>query len=83
MTSRFGPNYVPTPEEMGELSQIVQDYRDIGSKVVADRLDDEPAGADGGGHLQLHGRTAAEWAVGRERAVSPYIRVVAGSPPKR
>jgi DNA-binding transcriptional MerR regulator len=39
VTSRFGPNYIPKPEETGELSQIVADYRDIGSKVVADRLD--------------------------------------------
>jgi DNA-binding transcriptional MerR regulator len=39
VTSRFGANFIPKPEEMGELGQIVQDYRDLGSKVVADRLD--------------------------------------------
>jgi DNA-binding transcriptional MerR regulator len=39
VTSRFGVNYIPRPEEVGELGQIVRDYRDLGSKVVADRLD--------------------------------------------
>lgn len=39
VTSRFGVNYIPKAEEMGELGQIVQDYRDLGSKVVVDRLD--------------------------------------------
>jgi DNA-binding transcriptional MerR regulator len=39
VTSRFGVNYIPKPEEMGELGQVVQDYRDLGTKVVADRLD--------------------------------------------
>ena len=39
VTSRFGPNYFPKPEEMGEASRIVQHYRDLGNKVVADRLD--------------------------------------------
>jgi DNA-binding transcriptional MerR regulator len=37
--ARFGPNYVPKPDEYPELSRIVQDYRDLGHKVVADRLD--------------------------------------------
>ena len=37
--ARFGPNYVPKPDEYPELSRIVQDYRDLGRKVVADRLD--------------------------------------------
>jgi hypothetical protein len=36
---RFGPNFVPKPDEYPELSRIVQDYRDMGSKVVADRID--------------------------------------------
>jgi DNA-binding transcriptional MerR regulator len=39
MTARFGPNYLPKPDEYPELSQIVQDYRDLGHKVVADRID--------------------------------------------
>jgi DNA-binding transcriptional MerR regulator len=38
--ARFGPNYVPKPDEYPELSRIVQDYRDLGHKVVADRLDE-------------------------------------------
>jgi DNA-binding transcriptional MerR regulator len=37
--ARFGPNYLPKPDEYPELSQIVQDYRDLGHKVVSDRLD--------------------------------------------
>lgn len=40
LSLRFGPNYVPKAEEMAEVSQIVQDHRDLASKVVADRLDD-------------------------------------------
>lgn len=39
VTSRFGPNYFPKPEEVGEVSRIVQDYRDLGNKAVAERLD--------------------------------------------
>jgi DNA-binding transcriptional MerR regulator len=40
VTARFGLNYVPKPDEYGELGQIVQDYRDLGHKVVADKLDE-------------------------------------------
>ena len=39
-TARFGANYVPKPEQMAELSRIVVDYRDLGSRVVANRLDE-------------------------------------------
>ncbi len=39
-TARFGPNYLPNPEEMAELSRIVLDYRDLGIKAVANRLDE-------------------------------------------
>jgi DNA-binding transcriptional MerR regulator len=39
-TARFGVADVPKPEQMPELSRIVIDYRDLGSKVVADRLDE-------------------------------------------
>jgi DNA-binding transcriptional MerR regulator len=38
-TARFGAKHVPRPEEMAELSRIVLDYRDLGNKVVANRLD--------------------------------------------
>ena len=38
-TSRFGPNYLPRPEETTEFSQILQDFRDLGGTVVAYRLD--------------------------------------------
>jgi len=31
---------VPKPEEMAELSRIVLDYRDLGNKAVANRLDE-------------------------------------------
>jgi len=37
--ARFGKDYVPKPEEMGDLSQVVQDYRDLWSCVVSARLD--------------------------------------------
>jgi DNA-binding transcriptional MerR regulator len=39
-TARFGATDVPKPEQMAELSRIVLDYRDLGNKVVADRLDE-------------------------------------------
>lgn len=39
-TERFGAAHVPKPEEMAELSRIVLDYRDLGTKVIANRLDD-------------------------------------------
>jgi DNA-binding transcriptional MerR regulator len=39
-TARFGAKHVPKPEEMVELSRIVLDYRDLGNKVVANRLDE-------------------------------------------
>jgi DNA-binding transcriptional MerR regulator len=38
-TARFGRNHVPRPEDMAELSRIVLDYRDLGNRVVANRLD--------------------------------------------
>jgi DNA-binding transcriptional MerR regulator len=38
-TSRFGAGHVPKPEEMAELSRIVLDYRDLGDRVLAIRLD--------------------------------------------
>ena len=39
-TARFGAKHVPKHEEMAELSRIVLDYRDLGNKVVAIRLDE-------------------------------------------
>ena len=39
VTSRFGVKFVPNVEAMGELGQIAGDYRELGSKVVADRLE--------------------------------------------
>ena len=39
LTSRFGPNYLPRPEETTEFSQILQDFRDLGHSVVAYHLD--------------------------------------------
>lgn len=38
--SRFGTNFIPKPEELEELSSVVSDHRDLGSRVVAGRLDD-------------------------------------------
>ena len=39
VTSQFGPNYVPKPDEMGELSRMMRDYRDLGKEVVANHVD--------------------------------------------
>jgi DNA-binding transcriptional MerR regulator len=39
-TARFGPAHVPKPEEMAELSRVVLDYRDLGNRVVGNRLDE-------------------------------------------
>ena len=39
-SERFGAAHVPKPEEMAELSRIVLDYRDLGTKVIANRIDD-------------------------------------------
>jgi len=38
--SRFGESVLPRREELAELSQVVQDYRDLGNKIVTDRLDE-------------------------------------------
>ncbi|WP_335337496.1 MerR family transcriptional regulator [Mycobacterium sp. JS623] len=38
-SAQFGPNHVPQPEEMAELSRIVLDYRDLGNRVIANHLD--------------------------------------------
>ena len=37
-TAQFGAAHVPRPEEMAELSGIVLDYRDLGNRVIANRL---------------------------------------------
>jgi len=37
--SRFGESFIPRREDLAELSQVVQDYRDLGNKVVTDCLD--------------------------------------------
>jgi DNA-binding transcriptional MerR regulator len=39
-TARFGAKHVPKPDEMAERSRIVLDYRDLGNKVVANRVDE-------------------------------------------
>lgn len=39
VVARFGANYLPKADEYPELSRIVQDYRDLGQMVVADRVD--------------------------------------------
>ncbi|MDZ4268689.1 MAG: MerR family transcriptional regulator, partial [Mycobacterium sp.] len=37
--ARVGTNYLPKPEEMDELRQVVQDYRLLGEKAMAARFD--------------------------------------------
>jgi DNA-binding transcriptional MerR regulator len=39
VSSRFGKNYIPKPDEMAELTQIVQDYRDLGSRLLSERVE--------------------------------------------
>jgi DNA-binding transcriptional MerR regulator len=39
-TARFGPAHGPKPEKVAGLSRIVLDYRDLGERVVANRLDE-------------------------------------------
>lgn len=37
--ARVGANYLPRPEEMDEIRQVVQDYRALGENVLAARFD--------------------------------------------
>ncbi|CAN3130049.1 HTH merR-type domain-containing protein [Mycobacterium sp. smrl_JER01] len=37
--ARVGPDYLPRPEEVDEIRQVVQDYRALGAKVMAARFD--------------------------------------------
>ena len=39
-TLRFGAAHVPKAEEMAELSRVVLDYRDLGTRVIATGLED-------------------------------------------
>lgn len=39
ITARFGPDYVPKPDEMDEVAALIQDYRDLGIAVVTHQLD--------------------------------------------
>jgi hypothetical protein len=39
VTLRFGVDQVPKPDEIAELGALMKDYRELGSKVVSDRLD--------------------------------------------
>jgi len=37
--ARVGPNYLPRPDEINELRQVVQDYRALGEKAMTARFD--------------------------------------------
>jgi len=39
-TARFGGDHVPRSDETAELSRIVLDYRELGTRVVANSLDE-------------------------------------------
>jgi DNA-binding transcriptional MerR regulator len=39
VNARYGRGFIPEPEEMAEVSQLVRDYRDLGSAVVIRHLD--------------------------------------------
>ena len=40
LTARFGPNYLPVPDDVEELRKLITDYRAIGRRVVTDQLED-------------------------------------------
>ena len=64
--AQFGANYLPKPEEMAELSRIVQDYRDFGNKVVANRLDEAIREQMVTSGVGVHRRNSAEGGPGPE-----------------
>jgi DNA-binding transcriptional MerR regulator len=74
--TRFGTDYVPKPEEIDELDQIVQDYRDLWSCVVSDRLDKSLqeqmtgtlSGYTGGALLSGHWRSKSQRTARRRNA---------------
>jgi len=37
--ARYGPDYVPKPDETGEVARLIGDYRDLGVAVVTHQLD--------------------------------------------
>lgn len=39
VVERFGPKYVPVPDDMAELEQMVRDYRKLANRVIAVHLD--------------------------------------------
>ena len=39
VVERFGPKYVPVPDDMAELEQMVRDYRKLATRVIAVHLD--------------------------------------------
>lgn len=39
LVERFGPRYVPRPEDMSELNQMVRDYRRLANRVLVTHLD--------------------------------------------
>lgn len=39
VAARFGPNYMPKGEDLPELSQVVEDYRDLANTVVSGQLE--------------------------------------------
>ena len=51
---------MPKPEEMAELSRIVLDYRDLGNKVIANRLDEAMREQMVDGGIGVHRRNSAE-----------------------
>jgi DNA-binding transcriptional MerR regulator len=77
VAARF--SHVPEQQETDELSRIVQDYRDLWSRVVSDRLDkalQQQMTSAASGYTAAGGRVCRS-------VVAIYTRVVAGSPPKR
>ena len=40
IAARYGPDYVPKPDEMDEVAALIRDYRDLGIAVVTHQLDE-------------------------------------------
>ena len=39
IAARYGPDFVPKPDQMDEVARVIQDYRDLGVAVVTHQLD--------------------------------------------
>ena len=54
IAARYGPDYVPKPEEMDEVARLIQDYRDLGSRGRHPPARQGAAAAHGVRRFRLH-----------------------------